>query len=457
MVAAIKTVRYKRWVGGVNNVTDLTDLTPSDPRLPRFLADAVNVDLDDAGKPTRRRGASLLAGGAWHSLWSEDGLDDGYAVGSGWLTRVRYEAGALDLLQLMPLAGARASYAYIAGDVFYSDGQTTGRLAGGETPRNWGVEDAGAPLVVATANGGMRVGKYRVALTWCAANGEQSGTQNSVDVELTAPGGLLLSAAPPLETATTHGRLWVSEPGGEELYYAADVPRGFVNLTLGAAGRGRVLDTLHMSRFPPCDGLRAYRGRIYGYIGNTLLWTQALRYGLYAPHRDTLSFESDISFIEPVDDGLYVGTAKAVYWLPGDDPKSFKLEMAVDTGAVPFASVRLAGSAIGDSLQGAVAAWWNNRGVVMTGAAGGQAVQLTKDTLALPKYGSGALLRREQDGARHVVSVMREPGPANALAARDFATVEVRRNGAVVPVPRSYRHNAAALVAVGDAAAYTVS
>ena len=61
------------------------------------------------------------------------------------------------------------------------------------------------------------------------------------------------------------------------------------------------------------------------------------------------------------------------------------------------------------------------------GLPGGEIRQLTQDRLAVPDFSSGAILAREKEGMRHLVSVLKQPGE-NALGASDSVVAEIRRN-----------------------------
>lgn len=64
---APESIRFQRF-DGLKNTVDRNSLGPTD------LAEAMNVDLDDAGKPHRRRGRTLVASGNFHSTWNaQDG------------------------------------------------------------------------------------------------------------------------------------------------------------------------------------------------------------------------------------------------------------------------------------------------------------------------------------------------------------------------------------------------
>ncbi len=437
MVALVKPVRLRRWIGGINNVADLTDLEPSDPRLPKFLRDAVNIDLDDKGKPTRRAGAQLVAPGVWHSAWSDDGISCAYAVGES----VLYHFDAQMTQTPLATVGLQpVSYAYLNGEVYWSNGQDSGVASLNGAVREWGLSDAPGPTASATGSGGLAAGAYRVAMTYRTATGEESGATESVDVTVAEGGGIQVVVGN-LPEDVAQATFYRSDTNGAKLFQVAT--KGVGTHVLGVATLGRPLDTQFMERIPAGRIVRAYRGRLYvalqAPLDDTLVYTRPLRYGLFKPIEDYIRLGAPISFVEPVDGGLYVGTRDRTVFLAGDDPTKSELQEVDLAGAVPYASTRCRASVYADGGVGTIAVWWNRQGRMAVGSGTGQVTFPTQDQYASTNFDSGSIALRERDGARHIISLMRGAGQSSGFAARDVADAEVIRNGIVVPPPTVQR------------------
>ena len=123
---------------GVNNLLPDTQLRT---KLGDWLRSAVNVDLTAAGTIKRRAGFELAqAGGACHSLWSDDGPFGYYADGSA-LYRVRVGPAGLsrELVRDDLEPGPRLSYARVRDWIYYSNGIDRGILRDGSASSDWGV------------------------------------------------------------------------------------------------------------------------------------------------------------------------------------------------------------------------------------------------------------------------------------------------------------------------------
>ena len=56
----------------------------------------------------------------------------------------------------------------------------------------------------------------------------------------------------------------------------------------------------------------------------------------------------------------------------------------------------------------------------------GEVRQLTRDRLAAPEYGFGAVSMREREGMSHIVSSLQKGGDANNMGASDSVVAEIR-------------------------------
>lgn len=148
-----ESIILQNWSGVRNTVT----------RERLGLADletAVNIDLDDAGQPKRRRGITLAAAGDFHSVRTLTrgtlGVKDGAL---GWID------ADLTFRQLVADAGSRrVAYVQVAEDVYFSSENTSGAIRLDDSVAPWGVSnDTGtwvSPVVNPTTTLGAVGGRY---------------------------------------------------------------------------------------------------------------------------------------------------------------------------------------------------------------------------------------------------------------------------------------------------------
>lgn len=413
---------------GMNNVLDARELGL------KALRNAENVDVDKTGLLRRRDGYTLLTAGYAHSAFSEEDWPFGLAVVNGQLTKLTDVGGSIVQASLRAMAEtAPVSYAVMNDRIYYSNGLVTGSLDASGVEIGWGIEEPGGqPLVTTSGSGGFTAGKYQVAIVFVSPSGEESGAEETVEIQVPENAGIMLSTIPQPVGVGYRVRIYCSPPNGDVLYEMATIPAGVLTYFLTNSPPGRVIETLLYSRVPPCTHVRAFKGRLWFVIDDTVFYTDALRYGLYRLHLNYYRFPDRINMFEVVEDGFYVGTAKHTHFLKGTDPAKMVSTVVELHGAVAGTGLQVRGADFGDKVpQGPVVVWWTNKGSLVRGEPGGNVVPLTEGRLSLPQYAAGATMFRELRGMKHLVSTLRDPN-GSGFSARDEAVAEVIRNGVTI-------------------------
>jgi len=423
MATPTKDVTFEGWPKGIDNKSPDVSIAADS------LRDAVNVDLDNGGKPRRRRGRTKIIGASGaHSL---------HAAACG---LVYAEGATLKLADVSRAASStlhslsspnRISYEDVNGLTYASNGKDFIVIQPDGVVRDNGVPNPkGQPLVSAVEGfGRLAPGKYLVAVTFVAATGEESGATLPTTAELSATGSLSLTAIPQNNNATAV-RIYCSEPGGESLREFATIAIGVLSYSITGPSEGKVLDTAYMERLPAGKIIRYHAGRMYSADGSILAYSEPMRYGLYNPAKDFFQFPEEITIVQPVTDGLYV-VADQGYFLRGTDPKEMSLEPKGTAPGIFGTGATLPGSEFDPELNTDVAYWYSSRGATL-GLPGGAIRLLTEQAVAMPEYVEGATLMREADGMSHAVTSMRGSGAVSSSAVGDSIEVTVKRNGIIL-------------------------
>jgi hypothetical protein len=353
------------WPLGIDNVSPDNRLTADDRGRVISLRDAVNVDIDRAGQPSRRPGLTVANAAAAHSLWACR-LGAFCMVGAA-LNRVSLSGGTMTLTPLMTLASAEpVSYTELMNRVVFSNSGTIGEI----TPtgvRQLGVPEPASFALSADSAGGLFPGRYGVVVTNVSATGEESAASALAMVDVAANGGLLLTGL----SHTTTLRVYRTEANGDVLYRAAEVPAGMTEYLIGAGQLGKVCDTRHMARTPPGRIVRYWNGRLLIARGRHLYFTEALRYGLVDPRHAFVTMPGRITMVRPVDAGVFVSTSAGVRFLRGNAPSAWEVVDTSSEPAVEGTDIEIAASILSGDAGGRKAALWlTGRGFVIGGADG---------------------------------------------------------------------------------------
>lgn len=416
------------WPKGIDNIRRDAELSVDAVR------NAVNVDWDRDGHPSRRDGTILRSSGDAHSVFSDGEIL--LAVVAGVLTKFVVDVTTGVVTSFVIRAGFTSrplAYTEVNGDIYYTDGVVTGKVVGGVSAP-WGVPvPVSQPIVVSAASGGFAAGIYQVAVTHVSAFGEESGALSGVQVTIAAGQAISVSAIP--QPAVGHTiRIYLTETNGGIFYLYNTYLVGTTGVTLTQSlTLGARLQTQFMTPPPPGQALEWYNGRIYIAQGSILWYTEAMRYG--ATHLlGFLPFPTEISIVARATTGLYV-VADQHYFLDGADPAKMNSIVKLPFGAVYGTAVRLphSRSPAADARASKLAAtkeagtvWMSVRGLVIADMRGDLRV-ISEDTIAVSENIRGASLVREQsEGIRQIV-IASYGGVVSKLVSQDYIDAELIR------------------------------
>jgi len=370
----------------------------------------VNVNVRASGKIVRRQGyAKVLTEANPHSLFSNGSVVLYVANG-----RLKQLVGAVSTTLDPGLGDAPTVYADKAGEVFFSNGLKTGRWANGY--RTWGVDNPPQqPQADALPTGGLFAGTYQVAITWRDALGIESGTPLTATVDVSEGGGILLSDFPPPPGYVESVGVYVSSHNGTELYLDNDYPAWTTSVVIERDERSIPLETEYQQPMPPVQRVCVQSGRVYGAAGQALYVTNP--FNPYLTSLDGVLFESPITALMPVTDGVYVVTERKAYFMQFEADVPMRRELAYH-GAVP-------GAVAFDPINPGVL-WLGEKGL-MRGLPGGENQNLTEQ-VAMPKAQQGSMTIREEDGERFAIVSMWGCMP-NPLVSSEWAQRETTRKG----------------------------
>lgn len=392
--------------GGLDNVNAETEIGI------RAMSVADNVDFTRNHRFRLRAGRMRIASMAISAAW---------ACGR----RMLIQSGAT-LFEITEPAGAHIQRAdeltesdelcalEVNGALYWSNGYQTG-VIDGQRSRAWGMPSPDLPAQVDVAAGPMPPGRYLYTLTHVRDDGYESGAVAAGVIETTLPGSALTFSALPSAAGAVQRVLYLSTADGAELYLANRYSASLASLVYdGDTSALRLpLRTQFTQQPPPCSLIARHRGRLYLARSNLLLATRPLDFERVDPRKDYIAFPDPITMVESVDDGLYVGTEKQIFYLPGQDIHAFEAREAAGYGAIRGTAVRVDGQSVGQGSQGDVVLVGTPRGVCAC-APGGSFVNLSERFLTLPQSATGCGAFIQNDGQNHYLCVLREAHPFNA-------------------------------------------
>lgn len=433
-------IKLLGWPQGLDNLSSETELPIGKPgsggEVRGSLRVAENVDIDEAGKVSRREGYALVGHAGLHSVYAHPEFALMLAVHAGQLVSFDVNETKTDVVALAA-PDRPMSYDHTAGWVYYSNGIDSGRVDGDGNREEWAtLPPLGTPTLTAYAAGGLAQGTYQIALTYLEASGRESGASLSEQVELVEGQGVMLTQIPqPSDAAITAIRVYATAANGTVMHAVYDMPVGLTQFLVGVHIPGKTLDTEFHEPLPAGHIVRIHNGRHFVARDKVLYWSEALHNGQGVLARNYLKFNERIDMVEGwgqgPESGLYIAAGTRTYYMGGAEPAKWTRKIAHPVGAVPRSSLQVDQQILTGEGSGTVPYWLDRDGQFVTGTQGGVQA-LHKQRYAGPKnVESAAVTLREQGGLRHIISSLKG-GVANGLAITDTADAEVWRDGVQV-------------------------
>lgn len=353
---------------GINNVIPERRQSKSD------LVQAVNVDIGLTNEIKRRDGYTQESETCHKNLWPADGFM--LATCGSDLTAIHPNG---DRRVVHPgLGSSRVWYCNLPdGTTTYTNGLiqglTDGRTGTDRSPPT--PELLGAPSSV---HGGLIAGDYRYYLTFIRLSDEWEGPATSSEPVSLRQGGFRLDDLEVRDGYAT--AVYLSGKDGEGAYLAGIT----TGRTFEFTGKNSELTlpcrSVGAMAFPIGTVTAFWRGRVLTAQGDTLWASRHM-----APHlgdwRDFKRFSAPITAVQPVRDGIYVGTEEDLVFLSGSTWDELTYNATKRGPVVLGSGVSAPGHMLmlGDGVGNGEAMVCIAGGEVVAGFAGGTTASLTQD------------------------------------------------------------------------------
>ena len=381
-------------MAGINNVAEDAALQRGGDAPKLYVRDAVNVDITESGLPQLRSGVRPVTTAAYRNLWQSPLHGDVFGtLGNQW---VRVDPASWTHEALATIGEGDVSHEVLNNRVVVSGPAGLFVFDGGSAPRLT-FDSAAPPMVAALGGGSLAAGTYGAAVAWLRGDLE-SQTSEATFVEV-GEGGLLRVAFPLcMDPSVTGVRLYLTRKDGGELARAGDYPANADPVDVPLLPElGRPAQFRNLSPMPAGAFLRYWRGRLLTARLNVLRWSEAMGYHLHDERHGFLQMPQRITFIEPVEGGIWIGQVDHVAFLEGTTPEGFSVRRLASRAPVPRSSIRLPAEAVGAAAEGGreVAVWLAENGYVL-GTASGTLIEVQAGTLKglTSLYGSSVLAGR---------------------------------------------------------------
>ena len=356
-------------LAGIDNFSPRDDALQVGGREPKvYLRDAVNVVINNA-RASMRPGLRPVTSTPYADLWQSPLHGDTFArLGAQW---VKVNTADWTHEVLAGVGNGALSHLVLNGTVLVAAPAGIFQYDG-SAAKPFTLDTPPGPIVTAST-GSLEAGDYGVAVA-CLRGALESPLSPMTTHTAAASGGMQVLLPAVLDPTVTGVRMYLTRHNGGELLRGEDYPVGttVVNLPtlpkLGAPAQFR-----HMDPMPSGQYLGLWRGRLVVAQGRTLRFSEALAYHVHDPRHGFVQMPQRITFVAPVDGGLWVGQVDHVVFLRGTAPQELVFERKTSREPVPGSTVALASDEAGEASGGgrAAVAWLSSVGFAMGTPDGG--------------------------------------------------------------------------------------
>jgi hypothetical protein len=380
--------------------------------------DALNVDFSDEGIAISRSGYSeTVAIDNGHSLSNQggkvmfcNGPDLGVITAVNPLEITTLRSG----LNIRPV-----SYAERGGEVWWSNGEASGRCGADNSDHPWCPP---APLNIVdlyAGVGALPAGSYRVAITHAMSDGEESAASDIETISLVSPGSIEITL--PTATAGTDSfNIYCSRADGKiiQKYSTVAAATGSVSITANPKGR-QLRDRAFLRPLPAGDSVCFLGGRLLSMKGQFIYYSAPYDYGLHNPDEDFLVLGANGSIMAPTDSGLFVAADKTWFYAGSE------IKMADPTEVLPFGAV--AGTAFRHP-DNESAGWYSEQGLAVGSPDGSVSLVQRANGFIAPTAIAGSAWIRKRDGMAHVVITLDASAAYSKRVSSDFTNARMIYN-----------------------------
>lgn len=360
---------------GVDNVSDDESMSSFGREPFVKLRDAVNVNISSSGRVELRNTGAEVSNVPYKNLWQSPLHHDLFGTLNGELVKINHsdwshtalnvqlqgDVNYLVVNNFIVISDATALYKY--------DGTSMEKLTIGTPP---------APMAQ-VSGGSLLEGTYNLAISW-SKNGRESALSNIMTFE--GEGGIHLVLPYNYSGDAEQAIIYMTERNGSELLKVATVVIDTATFSINndkdltRAAQFQNLSPMRAGKF-----LKLWRGRLLTADKNMLYFSQALNFHLCDERYDYIALPQRVTFVEPVESGIWVGQSNSVIFLSGSDVRDLRL---VQTGAkspVPGTALRVNSDLLGELSAGLESVLWLAENGYCIGTPSGNLVEAHANTL----------------------------------------------------------------------------
>lgn len=372
-------------IAGMNNVVADDGLQQGGDSPKLYLRDAVNIDITDTGRLKLRQGAACITPLSFKNIWQSPLHKDVFAT-------LETDFVKLDPKTWQPVVLAKIGHTQLCYEVInnlvYIASELGLWIYDGKSVRSLTIDTPAMPMLSMQSSGGsLKSGTYSVAISWLRDQQESALSQvvtNQIeplsvgrpDDHAFASMNIILPYC--FDQSITRVRIYITDRNGGELLLHSDHPISTSSVTINSLDLGMTARFKGLSPMPTGRYMKYWQGRLLTADKNILRFSEPMAYHLHDEKFGFVVLPQRITFILPVDGGIWVGQVTHVVFLTGNKPQDMFFQAKTTHAPVPDSAIEIDNNDIGSDISqgGNTTALWLAENGYILGTASGQIIEL---------------------------------------------------------------------------------
>ena len=372
---------------GIDNTSEDSAIVQGGREPFVYMRDAVNVNVTPAGKLNMIASGGKVTGSTYKNLWQSPLHKDVFGLYVNDWVKVKVDGNSWSHEVLATIGDSEVCHAVlnnlvvVAGkhDIYTYDGRIAQPLT---------IDAPPSPFLASAITDHTKT--RSIAISWLRGDMESS-LSNYVSMGEDGQVSLPMVTDP----TVTAVNIYATNVGGTDMQLAGTVSRDATNFAITKDHKlGMAAQFAHLSPMPTGKFLCYWRGRLITATANVIRFSEPLAYHLHDERHGFIQTSQRVTFIQPVENGLWVGQSDHVIFIQGTNPDDMTISIKSAQAPVPNSAIQIPSNDIGEAAEGGslVTVWLASNGYV-AGSSAGQIVEYQAGRISNISAQSGTTVR----------------------------------------------------------------
>lgn len=350
-----------------------------------YMRDVVNANVTPAGKIDIITSGGKVTDSKFQNLWQSPLHKDIFAMlGSEW---VKVDTNNWSYVTLADI-GSSDMYYTVLNNMVVGAGKHGIYTYDGRIAQPLTIDAPPSPFLASAIADHTRT--RSIAISWLRDDMESS---LSSYVSMGESGDITLPMV--TDPTVTGVNIYATSVGGTDMQLAGTMDRAATNFAITKDHKlGMAAQFAHLSPMPTGKFLCYWRGRLITATANVIRFSEPLAYHLHDERHGFIQTSQRITFIQPVENGLWVGQSDHVIFIQGTQPDDMTISIKSAQTPVPNSAIQISSNDIGEAAEGGslVTVWLASNGYV-AGSSAGQIIEYQAGRISNISAQSGTTVR----------------------------------------------------------------